>query len=165
MDARIYFSRLVLGGNASHPRTVSRRPHGTLQGAKIGGSRLESGNLGIPGWVFRFPFVAAPICDGFAYLVFPIRLFGANGRPRGMSTGAPRNAARRENRGITTRMRKFRHSWMGLLFSFRRHPQLRWFRVFSDSALSVGSLVVMCAHRGRLPDPPTDRTERSGTVR
>ena len=55
-------------------------PHGTLRSAKIGELRLETGNLGIPVWVLRLPFVATPIYGGFAYLVFPRCVFVGNVR-------------------------------------------------------------------------------------
>ena len=102
----------------------------------MGELRLESGDLGVPGWVFCSPR-RHPVYVDFAYLVFPRWALGVNVRPRRMDSFTPRNAAERKNRGTTTRNRQFRDSCMGLALAFRRHPHLRRFRVFSVSALRI----------------------------
>ena len=77
-------------------------------------------------------------------------MFAPSGIPPG-AQGAPRNASGRKNKGTTSRIRKFRPRARDLLFGMsRRRPHLRWFRVFSVSALGW-VLGVMCAPRGMSP--------------
>ena len=114
-------------------------------GRKIAALRLESENLGVPWRALCFPF-ATPIYGRFAYLVFPRWVLGGNVRPRGMSPGAPRNAAERENMGITPRIRKFRDDRMDLLFSLRRRPNYGAF-----AYLAFPRWALMSAPRGMAP--------------
>ena len=111
------FPRRVLGGYFRPPRR-----QGTLRRAKMEELRQAVGNSGVPDRVFCASFVAAPPTVVSRIYRCRVGCWAVMFAPRGMSSGshgAPRNASGRKNSGITTRIRKFRASRLGLLVCLR----------------------------------------------